>query len=190
MIEKLIQEVKECILTPVTVFERIKNDSRTISEIISDLLIYLAAIPAVAGFFGRVIIGQVAPSGRYQHAPLFSGIIWAALLFLLSIVGIYAIAFLVSRLADNFEGKQDELAAFKLVVYSFIPLFALGVFSILPALSGLYILGLYGIYLFYVGCPILMECPEDKALPFTVVVSLSGILITILLHRIAGSIIM
>jgi hypothetical protein len=189
MIEKLIQEVKECVLSPTAVFIRIKNDSRNITDIVRDLLIYLAAIPAIAGFFGRVIIGQSTPFGGYHHVPLFAGIVWAVLLFLLSILGIYGIAFLVSRLAVNFQGKPDELAAFKLVVYSFMPVFALGVFSLIPALSGLYILGLYGIYLFYVGCSILMECPEEKALPYTVVVSLAGILITVLLHRIAGSII-
>jgi hypothetical protein len=189
MIEKLIQEVKECVLSPIAVFERIKGDSRSISDIFRDLLIYLAAIPAVAGFFGRVIIGQSTPFGVFNHVPLFTGIVWAILLYFLSIVGVYAIAFLVSRLAINFQGKSNELAAFKLVVYSFMPVFALGVFSLIPALAGLFILGLYGIYLFYVGCSILMECPEEKALSYTVVVSLAAILITVLLHRIAGSVI-
>ncbi|RPI00575.1 MAG: YIP1 family protein [Calditrichaeota bacterium] len=186
MLEKLIQEIKECVLTPTTTFARIKDDSRSITELTSELTIYLAAIPALAGFFGRVIIGHNVPFAGYYHVPLFSGLVWAGLLFLLSLLGVYGLAYLVAHLAINFAGQKDEVAAYKLVVYSFMPVFVLGIFSIIPALSGLYILGLYGIYLFYIGCPILMECPEEKALPYTVIVSTAGIITTVLLHRIAG----
>lgn len=189
MIEKLIQEIKETIVTPNQVFARLKNDERSITEITRDFLAYLAAIPAVAGFFGLVVVGQRNGLAQYLHAPLFSGLMWAVVLFVLSIAGIYLISFLVTQLAPQFNSMPDETAAFKLVVYSFVPIFALGIFGLLPSLFGLYILGLYGIYLFYIGCQIMLECPEDKALSFTVVVSLAGILITVLLHRIAASVI-
>jgi len=54
-----------------------------------------------------------------------------------------------------------------------------GVFSIVPALSILGLLGLYSLYLLYVGLPRLMKTPAEKALPYTVVVILAGIVISL-----------
>ncbi|MDZ7369766.1 MAG: YIP1 family protein [candidate division KSB1 bacterium] len=189
MVEKLIQELKELVQNPTEVFLRLKNDGRSVFDVLSDPLVHFAAIPAAAGFVGKVFVGQSKGLTEYEHVSFFSGLIWAVLLFILSIVGVYFLAFVVSRAAEQLYGKADETAAFKLVVYSYIPLFALGIFSILPALSGLYILGLYGIYLFYVGSQILLECPEEKALTLTVISSLAGILTAVLTQRIAVSLV-
>jgi hypothetical protein len=184
--EKLISEIKELILTPLQLFKRIKQKETTQSEITKSLLVYIAAIPALAGFFGRVIIGYNMPFAGYSHVSFFSGLAWAVILFVLTIVGIYVISFIVNSLAVHFGGIKSELNAFKLTAYSFIPLLTLGIFSLIPALSGLYILGLYGIYLFYIGLPVLMQVPEEKALTFTVIVSLVSIIMTILFYRLAG----
>ena len=149
--EKLIYEIKNLILAPLKLFERLKEENSTQSEITKSILVYVAAIPAIAGFFGRVIIGYNVPFVGYSHVSLFSGLIWAIFLFVLTIVGVYVISFIVNGLAVNFGGERSELNAFKLTTYCFIPVLTLGVFSLIPALSGLYILGLYGIYLFYNG---------------------------------------
>ncbi|MBN1560445.1 DUF1282 family protein [candidate division KSB1 bacterium] len=184
--EKLIGEIKELVISPLRLFERIKRQETTRSEITKSLLVTVAAIPAVAGFFGRVIIGYNVPFAGYSHVSFFSGLAWAVLVFVLTIAGIYVISFIVNSLTAQFGGIKNELNAFKLTAYCFIPLLTLGVFSLIPALSGLYILGLYGIYLFYIGVPVLLQVPEEKALTFTVIVSLVSIVITILFYRIAG----
>lgn len=189
MVEKLIRELKELIQNPGEVFLRLKNDGRSVFDVLSDPLIGFAAVPAAAGFIGKVFVGQSKGLTEYEHVPFFSGLVWALLLFILSVIGVYFMAFIVSRTAEHLFGKADETAAFKLVVYSYIPLFSLGVFSILPALSGLYILGLYGIYLFYTGSQILLECPEEKALTLTVVSSLAGIITAVLVQRISVSLV-
>lgn len=190
--EKLIHEIKELLLTPAKLFERLKQEQTSQSEITKTILFYVAAIPAIAGFIGRVVIGYSGPYyGFYAHSrvPLFSGLIWAIVLFVLTIIGVYIISLIVNGLSANFGGSRNELNAFKLTVYSFIPLLVLGLFSMIPALSGLFILGLYGIYLFYIGVPILMEVPEEKALTFTVITSLLSIVITVLFYSIAGKVI-
>ena len=184
--EKLISEVKDLILSPLALFGRLKVEETTQSEITKTILVYVAAIPAIAGFFGRVLIGYNVPFVGYSHVSFFSGLVWAVLLFVLAIIGIYIVSYIVNGLAVNFGGEKNELNAFKLTAYCFIPVLILGVFSLIPALSGLHILGLYGIYLFYIGVPILMQVPEEKALTFTVIISLISIVITILFYRIAG----
>ncbi len=187
MIEKIIHQLQEIVRDPTGVFTRLKSDERTVFDMLRDDLVVYAAIPAAAGFIGMVFVGQQSNLIQYIRVPFFRGLMWAIVLFVLSIVAVYVMAYLVSRLAENFEGKADETAAFKLVVTSYMPVFALGIVNMLPSLSALNILGLYGIYLFYIGCPILMECPEEKSLPYTVAASLAGIFIAVLVHRIAAS---
>lgn len=184
--EKLISEIRDLIRSPGSTFERLKATETSQSEITKNMLIYLAAIPAVAGFLGRVVIGyNTAFYTGYARVSFFSGLISAILMFVLTIIGVYVISYIVNGLAVNFGGEKSELNAFKLTVYSFIPVLVLGVFSLVPSLSGLYILGLYGVYVFYVGAPILMQVKEDKVLTYTVIISLISIVITILFDRIA-----
>jgi len=183
--EKIIRDIRDLIVNPVQTFERLDAEETTQSQLTKSMLLYLAAIPAVAGFIGRVIIGHSVPFVGYYHVPFFAGLLWSVLMFVLGVAIVYLIAFIINGLVGSFGGERSELNAFKLSLYSFMPLFVLGIFSLIPALMGLFILGLYGIYLFYVGCPILMRCPEEKALPFTLVVSLIAILITVLFYRVA-----
>ncbi len=187
--EKLITDIKELVKAPAAFFEHLKATETTQSDITKTTLVYLAAIPAVAGFIGRVVIGYNVPFVGYSHVSLFSGLISAVLMFVLAIIGVYVVSFIVNGLVGNFKGERSELNAFKLTAYSFAPLFVLGFFSLIPALTGLYILGLYGIYLFYIGAPVLLSIPEEKSLTFTVIVSLISIVITILFYRIAGLVI-
>jgi len=46
-----------------------------------------------------------------------------------------------------------------------------GIFSLIPALSVLgLVASLYSIYLIYLGLPVLMKCPAEKALVYTIVI--------------------
>lgn len=187
--EKLINKIKELLLHPAQLFQQVKEEQTTQAELTKTFLIYVAAIPAAAGFLGKVIIGQNIALVRYYHVPFFAGLLWAVLLFAFSILGVYAIAFIVNYLSPKFGGAHDDLGAFKLTLYSFIPLFVLGIAGLIPALAGLYILGLYGVYLFYIGLPVLMQVPEDKALSFTVILSLISIFLTLLVYRLVSLVI-
>jgi len=167
-VEKLVEQVKDILVTPKPTWVHLKNEELEEKEITRNYLVYLAAVPAIAGFLGKSIIGQNVPFFGQYRVPFFNGLLWAALIWGLSIAFVYVNSWIVNSLAERFAGQKNQNAAFKLVAFSFIPYLLAGVFNIVPGLSGLYILGLYGIYLFYVGVPILMQCPEEKALPFTI----------------------
>ena len=48
------------------------------------------------------------------------------------------------------------------------------------------IVGLYSLYLLYTGLPSLMKAPEDKALPYTVVVIIAVIVVWVVIAIVAG----
>ena len=64
------------------------------------------------------------------------------------------------------------------------PAFLAGIFSLIPALSIFGILGLYSVYLLYLGLPRLMRAPEDKAVAYTAVVVAASIAVWIVIFGI------
>jgi hypothetical protein len=62
-----------------------------------------------------------------------------------------------------------------------------GVFNLLPMLSMLGILaGLYSIYLIYAGAPVLMKTPPDKALGYTAVLLVCGVVASLILGAVSA----
>src|SRR3989339_128442 len=59
-------------------------------------------------------------------------------------------------------------------------------FGIVPSLGFLSILGLYSVYLLFVGIPILLKVPEDKTMPFIIAVVISSLVLGILLNAVVG----
>jgi hypothetical protein len=57
---------------------------------------------------------------------------------------------------------------------------------LVPMLGFLQILGLYSSYLLYLGLPRLMRVPEEKALVYTVVVIIVGVVMMALIGTISG----
>ena len=77
---------------------------------------------------------------------------------------------LIHALAPAFGGRRDFDNAFKLAVYSYTPVWLAGIFLLAPGLRFLGLLGLYGIYLLWVGLPQMMKVPVSSVLAFTVVI--------------------
>lgn len=157
--DHVIQRAKQLILSPKTEWPVIAAESSSSLEILKKYLMYLIAIPALAQFLGFLFAGRIG---------FFSGLIWAIIYYVLTILSLYVMAFVVHLLAPSFNAIKDDQAAFRLVAYSATPFFVASIFNIIPGLGILSILGLYGIYLFYVGLPEILQCPQNKALIYTI----------------------
>jgi hypothetical protein len=69
-------------------------------------------------------------------------------------------------------------SALKLVVYSMTPVWVAGVFSPIPSLGILILVGvIYSLCLVWVGAPTMMKTPSDRAAPYTAVMAVCGIVI-------------
>jgi hypothetical protein len=90
------------------------------------------------------------------------------------------VAKVVGTLAPTFDADKTTRNALKLTVYSYTPVWLAGIFLLVPGLSFLSILGLYGFYLLWVGLPVLMRAPQDKSLPYALVVVLIAVFLAIL----------
>jgi len=99
---------------------------------------------------------------------------------------VYVFALIIDALAPSFGGEKNFLQAFKVAAFAPTASWLAGIFSILPALSILGILGLYSLYLLYVGLPRLMKTPPEKAMVYTVVVIIAGIVLSVVVGMVAA----
>lgn len=136
----------------------------------------LAAIPAIAGFIGSSLVGVSVSVGRL-HDPLSIGLLRAFISYLFSFVIVYLTALAIDVMAPLFETGRNFTNALKLSVYSFTPVWLIGIVLMVPGLRFLSILGLYAIRLIWTGLPPLMGTPRAKVLPYalSIVVAAFGI---------------
>lgn len=181
----LFERAKNILISPKTEWEIIKNEQSTVADLFTKYALILALIPAVAGFIGQSLIGiSLGPFGSFK-VPVVNGLIYAVLYYVLSLAGIYLVAFIVDALAPSFGATKDMVSSLKVVVYSYTAVWVAGIFQIIPVLAILGILGLYSLYLLYLGLNIVKGSPSDKVVGYTVVV----VIITIVVYFIIGAIV-
>jgi hypothetical protein len=180
------ERVKNLILKPDQEWRVIDKEATTIAELYTSYIMILAAIGPVASIIGLSIFGLSAPFSGAYRLPLGSVVGHAVVSYVLALAGVYVFGLVINALAPTFLGTKDEIQALKVAAYSSTAAWLAGIFMLVPALGVLQILGLYSLYLLYLGLPLLMKAPQEKALVYTVVVIVVGVVIMGLIGAISG----
>jgi hypothetical protein len=168
----LVSRVKNILIDPQNEWRVIDRETDAPRAILTGYVAILAAIPAVCGFIGASIIGV----GVYRTG-FFVGLASAIVHYVLTLIGVFVVAFVIAALAPTFAGRRDFNSAFKLAAYGPTAVWVAGVFALIPALSILTILGLYSLYLFYLGVPVLMRVPQDRTIPYGIAVIVCAVIV-------------
>ena len=183
----IVQRVKDIILKPTDTWAEIKAEQVTIKELYTSYAMLLAAIPPIASFIGLSLLGVSVLAFSYR-VPLGWGISHALVSYILSLVGLYVVGLIIDALAPSFGSKKNQVNAMKVAVFSWTPSWIAGILMIIPALSPVaMLLSLYSLYLFYLGLPILMDTPKDKALGYFIVTIVISIVIFIIIGILSRS---
>jgi uncharacterized membrane protein len=184
----LIDRIQNITLRPNAEWPRIAGEPASVGGLYAGYVAPLAAINPIALFIGLSIVGVSIPFVGTYRTPFFAGISQAILSFVLALVGVLLMAVLVNALAPTFGGRRDLTAALKLVAYSATPGFVAGILSIFPPLAVLEVLAAFwGLYLFFVGVPVVMQTTRDKALPYTAVTMVCAFVIGLVLSVTIGA---
>lgn len=177
----LIERVQAILLKPRETWGTLAQESSDTVSIYRDYVVYLAAIPAIAGFIGLSLIGMDMFGVSYR-VPIVAGLVSMVVGYVLSLVMIYVLALIANALAPTFKGEKNLLNALKLIAYGATAGMLGGLFNLFPVLSMLGVLAaLYTVYLIYAGIPIMMKAPQEKALGYTAVLILCGIVAGLIL---------
>jgi hypothetical protein len=183
----LIDRVKNIILTPKTEWPVIDREPGDVPYIFTNYVAILAAIPAICGFIGLSIVGISLPGAGTVRLPVATGLLSAIVGYLLTFAIVYVVALVVDALAPTFSGRKNFESALKVTAYSYTPSWLCEIFLLIPSLRLLTILGLYGLYLLWLGLPVLMKSPQDKSLPYTAAVVVCALIIQIILGLILST---
>jgi hypothetical protein len=153
---------KAMIVDPAAEWKRIEQESTDPFFLLSRYVVWLALVPAVFGFIGACVIGVIGPGNTSVRAPLLDGLLAAVFCYGQTIAIVLLLALIVNVLAPALGGRKDFDSAFKLVVYSYTPVWLAGVFQLLPGLRFLMLAGFYGAYLLVAGLPLLMKPAAEK----------------------------
>ena len=184
----LVERAKRIIVTPKTEWPVIDLEPATTGGIFRSYVLILAAIPAIAGLIGNLLFGFSMFGITVRLSPM-TAVSSAIAQYVLSLVSVFVLALIIDALAPSFGGTKNQLQAIKVAAYAPTASWVAGVFGIVPQLAWLGIIGgLYSLYLLYLGLPLLMRAPQEKALGYTVVTILAAILLSIVAGAIVGTV--
>jgi hypothetical protein len=185
----IVQRAKAMLLAPAAEWRAIEPESGDTAYLFVNYVAILAAIPPVCEFLRRILFGWRGPRFGFHHVHhgVFATLFGAVLHWLAAFVVVYAMAIIIDGLAPTFSGQKNQENAMKLVVYSMTPAWLAGVFALIPGLGFLRLLALiYGIYLFWLGLPILMKPPPDRTGPYALAAIVCGIVLWVVVGAIVG----
>ena len=160
----IVDRIKGIVLDPRNEWPRIAAEPATVQSLYTGWIMILAAI------------GPVALLLSIHSLQL------ALAQYVLSLIVSFVLALIVDGLAPSFGGTKDFIASLKLTAYSYTVAWLAGIFNLLGLLGGLLglIATIYAFYTFFLGAPVLKKCLPEKAVPFTLVVVLCGIVLGML----------
>ncbi len=186
----LIERAKNIIVSPAKEWNVILTEQPDTGKIVTGYVLPLAGAAALAAFIGYGFIGfnygfgirlKGTDWGLYQGITMLAG----------ALISVFVSSFIIDALATNFESEKNLGRSVQLVAYSYTPAWIGGLLTILPSLAIVGSLaGLYGLYLLYVGMPILKKTPADKHVSYFVVSLLVMIVVFVVIGMVLGRILM
>ena len=179
------------VLSPAAEWRRIEPESGNVGYVFTNYVAFVAAIPPICMFLRRGVLGWAGPRLRHlHHGGFFSSLFGGIVHYLVTFVALYVMAVLIDGLAPTFSAPKNPQNALKLSVYSMTPIWLAGVFALIPGLGFLRLLAvIYGVYVLWLGLPILMKCPPDKTGPYALAILVCAIILSIVVSAIFGPVI-
>lgn len=185
-VSSIARRAKAILISPQEEWPVIAGETAPSGDIFTRYAMPLAAIGPVAGIVGGLLVGY-GPFA-FHRVGTFSAIASAIAGFILSLVMLLVMTFIANRLAPRFGGEESPRRAFKLVAYAMTAAWLAGIVQLVPALAPLGLLGLYSIYLFHVGAGPLMKIPADRAMNYTAVNIICGVVLALIAGSLAAGV--
>lgn len=208
---ELFSRTKAILFNPKEEWQVIEAEDSPHMKVLPYLII-LALIPAVAYFanfwmlwnseISKATEAAIKYAGNNEYAKaalpdvlakikaskpfnLTMGIIFAVQVFVTIVGGVYVATTVINELSDQFSVLKNFDRTFSLVVFSYTPLCIAGILYIWPPLLWLVpLLGLYGIYLLYLGVNPIIKPAAEKKTGYVIMASLVTLLAYVIVSKI------
>src|SRR5215212_7046940 len=180
----LVARAKGILTNPRQEWAAIDAEPLDLGQLLVGYVLPLAAIGPIASIIGWSAFGLGGALFRLSMGTIIG---MAVTGYVMTIVGIFVLAWVINALAPTFNATPSMPQAIKVAAYSATAAWIAGIFNLLPALAILAAIGgLYSLYLCWVGLPILMKAPPEKATTYVIVVIIVLVLIYVLIGTVVG----
>ncbi|HUP29907.1 MAG TPA: Yip1 family protein [Usitatibacter sp.] len=179
----LIDRARNMLLTPKTEWDVVAAETTPQGQVITGYVLPLAAVAAIAGFIGAVVIGTSVPLLGTVRASIVGGIVTAILQLVVAVLSVFLMGFIIDALAPTFGAQKNMARAVRVAAYSYTPVWVLSILAVIPYIGLLIALisVIYAVYLLYLGLPRVMGASQDKAAGYTALVVVVGIVLGFIL---------
>jgi hypothetical protein len=170
LLTNLIERAKNMLLTPKTEWPVVAGEATSIQQLYINYVGPLAVFAAILAFVHVSIIGIHVPfGGGTLREPFAAGLASLVMTLVGAVIGLFIVGIIINVLAPTFGGVRDMRQAMKTAAYAFTPAWLSVVFALLPSFGTLlqFIANCYGIYLLYLGLPIVMRGRKESAAGYT-----------------------
>jgi len=183
----MIERIKRLMLSPAAEWAAIDAEPMTAKGIFMTWVVPLAAIGPVASLIGMQLFGFSFLGVTYRP-PLIGSLEMAVIRYVSSLVGIVIFALVIDALAPSFGATKNAVSAMKVAAFSATAALIIGIVQIIPGLFFLGLLGFYSLYLMWVGLPLLMKAPADKAVAYYAVTLVVCVVIFVVVGAITSTV--
>jgi hypothetical protein len=178
---RLLERIKNIVLQPKLEWLVIAPEPTSIAQLYTGYVMPLAAFAAVMSFLHTSIIGVNVPFAGVIRTSMASGLKAAIFSFGFALLGLFLVGLIINALAPTFAGTSDRRQALKVAAYCFTPAWLSALLALSPVLPLLlqWAALFYGIYVLYLGLPLLMRSPKERALGYTATVVVCTLLLGI-----------
>lgn len=183
----LITRAINILTKPAAEWRVVDGEVTTVGRLITGYALILAAIAPLAMLLGMFI----SPFGSLIGSNIGFLVKILLVIYGISLGTVVLLGFIIDLLAANLGGTKNGVQAMKLAVYAGTAFWVAALILILPDLWWLWaVLGIgYGGYLMWLGLPILMRVPTDKAPTYVAAVVGIWVVLFIVLQQIGWRII-
>ncbi len=186
-LQGIIGIAKDVLLNPKGCWEQLKARQETIADIYKNFLIPIMVVVTICSFIGKTFVGISVPFVGTWKAPFMSALGGSIVFFVLQLAGIYVAAMVLEYIAKKFDVTVSRVDAFKLMSYALVPSYLAGMLMIIPALGILgFILGIYALYVYYCGIPVMLGIPQDRQMSFFWISFIAFVVIGVVFSLVVG----
>jgi len=183
----LTHRVRRILVHPRSEWGRIAGEALEPRSLWLGWVIPLAAIGPIATILGALLFGFV-PFAALTGWGLRFAVRMAVVNYLGALVVVALLAWLIPRIAPRFGGTVDQDGALKVAAFSGTAAWVAGIFRLVPPFAPLAILGVYSLYLLYVGLEVVAKVPKDRLLTCEVTLILAGAAVMFLISLVVPGI--
>ena len=172
----LYHRTKYFIINPGKAWGVVHREHRPMNFVRGSFFMPLIILVAISSFLGSMFFINTTLKPTYS-------LLVAIRTFLFLYLGTYASAFIVREIMRALDLGHDFLVAFKLVAYSMAPIFlSLTISRLFESLLFINVLGLYGLYIFWIGMETMVNPPDHKKLPMIIATVVAMLFVFLLLQ--------